>query len=364
MLSCGETIRAARTYFCSDCSTLVTYPFTCHSRICSRCGKKYAERFGEQLIENYFAVAHRHMVFTIPIYLHLILKRGETWDYLDAMLHAAFEAIEEMYRKRFPRSRVIPGMIAIIHTTGRGLKFNPHIHMLLTEGGLNPLHNCWVDRNFLHYHVLSRIWQVILVSRFKSVLEQAYPIKNGEYWKARGLLDRAVNEVIQWKSGPKKGMLVKSIYYTHPSGGRSTAIPPDRMYTIGSYLARYIRHPPIGDSRIFDFDGVNVGIRYEWDGVMGEKTVDLSGFMKALVWNIPPPHFRVVRYRGLYAPVNRKKYWRKMVWAGRRRLIGGGLKPGQKHLILGPCCKRCGGQLEFLWGHYTTIDGRIMRYGI
>jgi hypothetical protein len=361
MLSCGDTFRASATYLCSHCSTLVTFPFTCHSRICSRCGKKYAKKFGDQLTESYYRVPHKHFIFTIPDYLYPIFRRGDPWEYMDAMLKASFETIEEIYRKRFPRGDgVVPGMISIIHPTGRALNFQPHIHMVLTGGGIDRRSGRWVDFPFIKLLVLTRIWQVKLCKRFKQVLDSSYPDgRDMSYWKARALLDRAINQKMKYKYTERKGLMVKIVKYD-----RSSSIPIEKMGSLGTYLARYIRHPPIGNSRLLGYDGGRVEFKREWDGKETKVTMPLSRMFDAIVWNIPPPHFRVIRYRGLYAPVVRKKYSGRISRVEMYNRMRVKLKKGQKRLEYGPFCKECKGGLEFISGHYTRIDGVVRCYGL
>ena len=75
---------------------------------------------------------------------------------------------------------------------------------------------------------------------------------------------------------------------------------------LGSYPARYVRHPPIGESRILGFDDGGVRIRYEWDNEVHETTVATEDFVGSLLSNIPPKGFRVVRWYGLYSPTLRR----------------------------------------------------------
>jgi len=72
---------------------------------------------------------------------------------------------------------------------------------------------------------------------------------------------------------------------------------------VGSYLARYVRHPPIGESRLLGFDGNVVRIKYEWDNKMHTSDVLLSDFIGSILVNIPPKRFQVVRQYGMYSNI-------------------------------------------------------------
>lgn len=389
MLSCGENFMASSLHYCQTCNKYVTFPYTCHGRICSRCGKKYAEKFGEQLTDSYYPVDHRHLIFTIPDYLREILRIcGEPWRLLGVMLDGAFETIEEMYRRIFPNAKVVPGMMAIVHVTGRAGNIQPHVHFILTEGGIEKGSNQWRRCPYLDFRVMARVWQVKLVKHFKVVLDETVGRDGDGYWRARDLLNKAEDNVIKWKDrhdrtklDPRKGIMVMNVYYRDKETGKSTAtIPARRMETLGSYLGRYLRHPPVGDSRLIWYDGTHVQIKYEWGGELHEATIGLSQFMSVMVWNIPPPGFKVARYRGMYAANKRKDYRRvmsdlrlylrrmygrvKSFLFGEERRGNRLLKKGQERLESGPFCIKCGGQMKFVCGHYVTIDGVIKYYGI
>jgi len=234
---------------------------------------------------------------------------------------------------------------------------------------------------------MARVWQVKLVSHFRKVLDDTVGRKGDGYWRVRDLLNKTEDNVIEWKDrydrsklDPRKGVLVKNIYYEDKETGKSSpVIPASRMESLGSYLGRYLRHPPVGDSRIMWYDGTHVRIKYEWGGKLHEVTIGLSMFLSVMVWNIPPPGFKVVRYRGMYA-VNKRKHYQRLMSRLRPYLRslygrvksflfgeekkGRELKHGQRRLESGPFCIRCGGQMIFICAHYVTKKGVVKHYGM
>ncbi len=58
------------------------------------------------------------------------------------------------------------GIITVVHTFGRNLGFNPHVHVLMTEGGLDDYAH-WVDVSFLPYSKLRKQWQYYLLTELK-----------------------------------------------------------------------------------------------------------------------------------------------------------------------------------------------------
>ncbi|WP_159446802.1 transposase [Carboxydocella sp. ULO1] len=47
------------------------------------------------------------------------------------------EVIHYWYREKGRKKVYEVGIIAVIHTFGRDLKFNPHVHVLVTEGAID-----------------------------------------------------------------------------------------------------------------------------------------------------------------------------------------------------------------------------------
>ncbi|PKM78966.1 MAG: hypothetical protein CVU88_08235 [Firmicutes bacterium HGW-Firmicutes-13] len=67
MLNCRNPAQGYATYQCKDCDEIVYLPFTCKSRICTSCGKKFVDVWSGKRLGEMFKVSHRHMVFTIPL---------------------------------------------------------------------------------------------------------------------------------------------------------------------------------------------------------------------------------------------------------------------------------------------------------
>jgi hypothetical protein len=70
------------------------------------------------------------------------------------------------------KHRAVPGIVCVLHPYGKELNLNPHVHVLLTEGGLTKSGE-WVPVSFLEYGVLRRIWQYQLLTMVKRVLPRS-----------------------------------------------------------------------------------------------------------------------------------------------------------------------------------------------
>jgi len=94
---------------------------------------------------RFFPVSHRHVIFTLPGPLWEFV-RSDIGLYVKDMFEASVLVIRRLFARKFKHMAVNPGMICIVHFTGRDMKFNPHIHMLVTEGGLTK-NGEWKDHS-------------------------------------------------------------------------------------------------------------------------------------------------------------------------------------------------------------------------
>ena len=104
---------------------------------------------------------HRHLVFTIAEELREVLfgHRSLLKVMMDCAAQAAWEVLQSQ------KSEAVPGILAVAHTFGRDLKFNPHVHLLMTEGGLRG--SQWEPIPFLPYALLRKKWQYHLLTEIK-----------------------------------------------------------------------------------------------------------------------------------------------------------------------------------------------------
>jgi len=224
----------------------------------------------------FLPVDHRHCIFTLPPVVWELIRQ-DLGTLVDDMFEAAKRVIERLFEDRFRHMRVRPGMICVVHFTGRDLKWNPHIHMIVTEGGLTQWGE-WKKHTYWPYAKMASYWKYEVLNRLRFHL--------------RGSLDAKAAIDRQWTMSFKdgtEGYVVK--YYRDLKDVKG----------IGSYLARYVRHPPIGESRILGFDERRVRIKYEWDNEIHETIITTERFIEAMLSNIPPKWFQMVRWYGIYS---------------------------------------------------------------
>ena len=133
LLSCKHKVRGYQEYCCltPGCSHVKYVCFTCKSKGCSSCGKKATEVWIQKQQDILPKTSWQHITFTMP---------SQLWDFfwlnrklLRVIAKLAADCIKAIARKK----KVTPGIFIAIHTFGRSLTRNVHIHVSTTAGGLS-----------------------------------------------------------------------------------------------------------------------------------------------------------------------------------------------------------------------------------
>jgi len=335
MLGCGDPRHGFATHICLDCGETKCVAFSCKSRICSSCGKVHADKWSEQLSSRMWNVTHRHITFTLPPELWSLLEAHPS--YRKELFGAANATLSSVLNCKF-------GAVVTLHPYGKDLKVNYHLHVLVTEGGMNQAGK-WQAQSFINYAKLRRVWQYKILTRLRAVMPESLENKQ----------------------------LINKLFTKYAKGFYVNGEPKVKDgHGIGRYIGRYLRHPAIADSRIVAYDGVTVTFTYKaqvnGQKVRCEQTLPVLEFMHGVIRHIPPKQFKMVRYYGLYAP--RKKAVvkrlmkqigsmlgrtvRHLSWRGRRR------RDFQQDPLT---CMACGSTDMVLFSLTMPWAGRMVTHG-
>ena len=138
-------------------------------------------RIAQELLD----VPHLHLTLTIAKEMRYYFDRDRSL--LKLLLTTAVDAVRQVIAVTYGDIRV--GLVYTCHTFGRDLVFKPHVHLILTKGGLNPQGE-WVTIDTIPGGRLAATWRYLLCQR----LRQRYPgdgrlrtLINQLYQKRRGL---------------------------------------------------------------------------------------------------------------------------------------------------------------------------------
>lgn len=259
MIHCGDSSYGGAMYGCPECGNLKFVPFRCKNRFYPTCGNKYSIERTTSMSFKIIHVNHRHLVFTIAEELRPYFLNNRAL--LGCLFSAVRSVILQMFHKDNKSELFTPGFILVLHTFGRDLKWNPHIHCLLSEGALGKS-GFWLGKTHFNYVFLRNAFQTALLNELKKKLPASF----------------------------KK--VVASIYHNHKNGFYVYAKPnrcePKQVI---KYIGRYLGRPVIDTSRIDQYDTENDTVTFHYsrheDDKYVEETLPAMDFINRLVQHIP-----------------------------------------------------------------------------
>lgn len=257
-----------------------------------------------------FPVPHRHFVMSVPDALWPFLR---DWSNQKVYMDAAINALNDYFSKKTHRKLKV-GAIVTLHPFGKDMKFQPHLHILLTEGGFDSSGN-FVKCKYVPANGFRKTWQYHVMKVFQ----------------AANLPNELATQM--FRKYPK-GFYV----WLHKRG----SIKHPKL--IARYIGRYIRHPAIANSRIYFFDGKVVKFFYiDGEDNRIEVTMTSNQFITSLIQHIPPLQFKMIRYYGAYARRAKGAYGARVQSSMKQlNLYDFGLEKVRY-------CPLCGNELEFVW---------------
>jgi len=279
MMRCGLFENGYAEYRCS-CGYVKKVPFSCKSRFCLRCSKVYIDNRVNKIRRTIFAkVNHRHIILTVP---------GSLWKYfhnrqmLKLLADCGAKLVKEVCYVCYRAKRIELGIILVTQTAGRRSTWNPHLHLLVTEGGLDK-NNHWQSFYYFDYNILRKKWMYILLTALKKVL-----IDDSD---ALRLIDEA------FRKRSSSGFIARA---------KKEKV---RKTDIIGYLIKYVASPPIALYRITGYDTENVQYWYREHPTDRQVYTKVSAyeFIARLIQHIPPKGLKLIRHYGLYARCKFKK---------------------------------------------------------
>ncbi len=329
MINCGDPSFGGAMYGCEHCGQLKFVPFRCKSRFCPSCGNKYSIDRTTAMSLKIANVDHRHCVFTIDSNLRSFFAYDRSL--LNCLFTAVRDTIMRMFHQINKSELFTPGFICVLHTFGRDLKWNPHIHCLISEVGFGNSGTYRFVRHF-NYKFLRNAFRTVLLNLMQKHLDSSF-----KRVKARCYREH------------KDGFYV----YAKPN-----KCEPDSVL---KYIGRYLGRPVIATSRIDNYDGDFVTFHYNRheDDKLVVETVPVLDFIKRLIRHIPEKHFKMIRYYGIYARHrDSDKHIVKAIPEHRKRFV---LSMNKWRMSIGftfgydplncPCCNNTMTLLELFYNH-------------
>ncbi len=280
MLGCGTPEWGYTTYLCPHCLEEKRVAFSCKSSFCLSCCKVYVDAWVAHIGRTlYEGVAYRHVVLTMPDALHIEFYRDR--PLLAALIKCGVAMLSDAL-SWFTKVKLEAGYVVVLETAGRSGHWNPHLHILMTSGGMTPQKR-WREVDYFPFKVLHKKWQYHLCTMVKHRVGT-----------------RVIRDKIDalWRKYPR-GLVASLEEGKVPAGGEGLA----------SYLAKYVVSPPISLRRILSYDGQRVRYWYNDHKTKQRQEEEISAltFIGRMVQHMLPQGCHRIRYYGLHATCKAKQ---------------------------------------------------------
>lgn len=275
ILHCRTPFLGGHVYTCAPCGRDVYTYHSCRNRHCPKCHRDQAERWLDRQRGRLLPCPYYLLTFTLPAPLRP-LARSHPRAVYNLLLHAAAQSVLKLADDpRYLGGR--PTCLAILHTWTRAMLFHPHVHLLVSAGGLDP-NGCWVPPRRRGFFVPVRALSPIFRAKIRSGLRRA------------GLLEHV--PVAIWETA--------WVVHCQPAGSGEAVL---------AYLGRYLFRVAIANSRIERIDGQHVTFRYRDNRSRQIRRVTLSGaeFLRRFLQHVLPRSLAKVRYYGLWSPTRHRQ---------------------------------------------------------
>lgn len=285
IIKCRTSALGAHIDECDSCGHMRVSYNSCRNRNCPKCQQSKQIVWVDKVKSYIIPVKHFHLVFTFPDILNPLFYINQKECY-DMLFKAAGESLSKAM-KHFLKAE--GGAVAVLHTNGQTLNYHPHIHMIVTAGGIDADGMQWIHSNskfLVPVKAISGLFRAILCQSIKNL------------WQNKLL-------IIPDNFNPDFEVLRKALY--NKDWNVFSEKPLKGPTQLINYLGKYVNRVAISNSRIKNYSGGNVTFSYSdyktkiLNRLMTLKDTD---FIERFLQHILPYGFYKIRYYGIYAQIN------------------------------------------------------------
>ncbi len=298
IIKCRTEKMGVRLIRCDDCGYQEEIYNSCRNRNCPQCQTYLKEVWINKRKSELVNTQYFHTIFTLPKELAQIFYTNQVLMY-NILILAVSETLQELGRDKKHLGAQI-GALLVLHTWSQKLLFHPHIHALVTGGGLKD--NNWINvkkskknnKNFfVHVNIISSLFR----GKFLAHFEKAYKKNKIKFFGENEDLYHSYN----FEKLKKK--LENKNWYTFCVETYST---PEAVI---EYLGRYTHRVAISNSKIVKYENGHVWFKWRDNKDNGKEKISkvtVEGFIRRFLLHILPKGFVKIRYIGIWSNRNKK----------------------------------------------------------
>ncbi len=289
IMTCRTPEQGGHVQQCPDGHEAHIQYHSCRHRSCPKCNALPKAQWAQKQYQRLLAIDHYHVIFTVPHELLPLWRYNQGW-FSGTLFRAVSDTLLTLSQDK-KHLGALPGMIMALHTWGRNLSLHPHIHCLITGGGLGA-DGEWRKVNN-HYLFPSRVMRALYRGKLLSMLWQG--LRAGELQIPPDSSEPAQQQTLKALARKKWNVCIQPPYH-HGRG-------------VMGYLARYVKGGPISDRRIKEANQQRVCFRYQdhRDGKHKLQQLPTLHFIERMLDHVAEPRQHVIRHYGLYSHKARDK---------------------------------------------------------
>jgi len=291
VMQCRTAALGGHVQACPDGHFTRIWYNSCRHRSCPQCASLQTERWLTLQQARLLACDHYHVIFTLPHDLNALWLAN-----VPVMSGLLFQVVRDTLDTLLADPKYLgaqPGIIAALHTWSQTLVLHPHLHCLVTGGGLTPDGHWKAVRNGFLLPV--RVVMAVVRGKMLDAIRRAFArdeLVLPEAMRPQQFLNR-LNRLGHAQTTPWNVHIRER--YRHGAG-------------VVTYLARYLRGGPLKNARLVAWDGDRVTFTYRASAAeqasgaapRSRMTLSSADFLQRWLLHVPAPHTRTVRSYGLY----------------------------------------------------------------
>lgn len=283
--TCKTEERGFHVDKCQNCGHEMIFYNSCKNPCCPKCQAVEKEIWAMKQ-EFYVLNTHYfHVVFTIPAELNQLALIDPVLIY-NLLFESSAETLKELSADpKYLGAKI--GFTSVLHTWGANLSLHPHVHCIVSGGGIDKMGRWRTSKQnfFIPVRVISEVFKGKYLSKLKKSFDPGKLSYQNEFQE---IIDSCYAK--NWNVYTKKPM-------KEPS-------------SVIKYLARYTHRIAISNGRIVSYDGENVTFKYkdyQDESQIKEMTLTDTEFVRRFLMHVPPYKFMRIRHYGFLGNCNKKE---------------------------------------------------------
>jgi hypothetical protein len=273
---------------CDSCGHEQAFFHSCRNRHCPKCQSLNQARWIQKQKERILPTRYFHVVFTLPEALRSVALENRQ-ALFDILFKTAIATLREFGKDPKWLGGQL-GITAVLHTWTRELVFHPHLHGIVTDGGLSLDETQWIEgkgngRFLFPVHAVSKVFRAKFVAALRRLQ------KRGKL-RFRGECAKLASDEAFARFSDELFSNAWNVYAKRPFG---------TVENVFEYLGRYTHRVGISNQRLIGY--VDSGICFY---TKNGKTITLEPleFIRRFLLHVLPNGFAKIRHFGLMAPAN------------------------------------------------------------